>query len=289
MPVNSPFSRFCNASTGPQLAHTENAIGALKIIIQSAHIDGSSCWRWRRPNPSVAIRVNSTKVKTDTQSATYDPTWMEQTLYLLVASPKEEIRMRVYDHHEHRRLLGEASFDMTRLIESGMELNAQLPFLKRRKRRGDLLCSLFYFPISRSLETDVGIVHLTVHRAEDLHRIEGRSSRSCLVVMPIARVRLAWDTPSIHVTPPGKMIDKGLALWESMHEFLCFNKSSCVVYVDVLDPHLEDLALGHVCLGLTDLIEATIAKRGPWPLSGSAAGKLFVSAEWKPLNLKPNI
>jgi len=64
--------------------------------------------------------------------------------------------MQVYNHHEHRELLGEASFDMARLIESRIELDAQLPFLKHRKRRGDLLCSLFYFPVVLSLGNDAG-------------------------------------------------------------------------------------------------------------------------------------
>lgn len=61
--------------------------------------------------------------------------------------------MRVYDHHEHRKydsLLGETSFDMSRLIGRGMELDAQLPFVKQNKRKGDLLCSLFYYPIMLS-------------------------------------------------------------------------------------------------------------------------------------------
>jgi hypothetical protein len=71
MPVHSPFSRFHALKSRQQLAQTDvEAIGALKIIVQSAHIDGPNGW-WRRPNPFITIRVNETQVKTDTQAATY--------------------------------------------------------------------------------------------------------------------------------------------------------------------------------------------------------------------------
>jgi hypothetical protein len=84
------------------------------------------------------------------------------------------------------------------------------------------------------------------------------------------------------------VLENGFAVWESVHEFICFDKSACVVYVDVLNPHLEEPILGHACICLTDLVEATAARRGPWSLSGSAAGKLVASAEWRPLNLEPS-
>ncbi|KAF7367223.1 Tricalbin [Mycena sanguinolenta] len=278
MRSRSPFSRLCNARTRPKNEFEGRAIGALKIIVQSAHIDGPG-WRWRQPNASVTIRTNSTKLKTETQPTTYDPSWITSTFHVLVKSSKQEVEMRVYDD---RRVLGEASFDMSLLVESRMKLDAQLPFSKHHKRRGDLLCSLFYFPIALSPknDSDVGIVCLTLHRAEGLRRHNS---------MPIARIRLAWDAPAIHITRPGKMIENELAVWESMHEFLCFNKSACVVYIDVLNNRREEQVVGHVCISLTDLVEATDTGGGRWPLSGSVAGKLVASAEWRPLDVEPDL
>ncbi|KAJ7042622.1 hypothetical protein C8F04DRAFT_1252040 [Mycena alexandri] len=261
------------------------ATGALKVIIQSAHIDGADVWWQRPPSPFVSIRVNDTRTTTDMQAETYDPSWIRQTFFLLVKSPMETVQLKVYDHHEYRKhgLLGATSFDMNRLSANGMALDAQLPLLKEKKRKGDLLCSLFYYPISISpeKETGVGIVRLIVHRAEDLLPSDG-SSRN-LNIKPKAKIRLDWDGPTIHATPRRRILENRSAVWESQHEFLCFDKCACVVYVDVSDP-----ALGHVSLSLPDLIEATTTKRGPWPLSGSASGKLFASAEWRPLNLEAN-
>lgn len=56
----------------PQPTRTEldsEATGALKIIVQSAHINPLS-WRGRPPNPFVTIRVNGAQVTTDTQAET---------------------------------------------------------------------------------------------------------------------------------------------------------------------------------------------------------------------------
>ncbi|KAJ7785920.1 hypothetical protein B0H16DRAFT_9690 [Mycena metata] len=272
-------------------ASSFEATGALKVIIQSAHIDGADAWyRWRRPpSPFVSIRVSDTRTATDMQADTYDPSWIRQTFFLLVKSPNELVTLKLYDHHAYRkhRFLGATSFAMDRLRSAnGMALDAQLPLLKEKKRKGDLLCSLFYFPVlsSPENETGVGIVRLTVHRAEDLLPSEETSRNS--TIKPKAKIRLAWDGPTIHATPRRKILEENRsAVWESQHEFLCFDKCACVVYVDVSDPHLENPALGHVSISLPDFIDATTAKRGPWPLSGSASGKLFASAEWRPLNL----
>ncbi|KAJ7655185.1 hypothetical protein DFH06DRAFT_1298753 [Mycena polygramma] len=294
MPGRSIFV-FLNLKSAPALNQTKReAVGAVKVIVQSGHINGPN-WLGRAPNPFVSICASGTKVTTDPQPATYDPSWITQTFFLLVKSPNEVIRMKVYDHHEHRKhnaLLGEASFDMSRLIESGMELDAHLALLKQNKRIGDLLCSLFYFPITLPLGNEtahLGNIKTLVLSAWSYigRKIYVQPRRSCRLSIAIANIRLRWDGPSIHVTPRGKIFENGSVVWESTHEFLCFNKSDCVVYVEVLEPDLED-PLGHVSICLTDLVEATIARRGRWPLSGSAAGKLVAFAEWKPLDIELN-
>ncbi|KAJ6501681.1 hypothetical protein C8R47DRAFT_1253553 [Mycena vitilis] len=149
MPGRSIFV-FLNLKSAALKQKRSEAVGVVKVIVQSGHINGPS-WLGRAPNPFVSICASRAKVTTDPQPATYDPSWITQTFFLLVESPNEVIRMKVYDRHEHRKhnaLLGEASFDMSRLMESGMELDAHLALLKQNKRIGDLLCSLFYFPIT---------------------------------------------------------------------------------------------------------------------------------------------
>ncbi|KAJ6575513.1 hypothetical protein B0H10DRAFT_2104004 [Mycena sp. CBHHK59/15] len=78
-----------------------------------------------------------------------DPSWITQTHFLLVTSLAEDLELVVYDHHTHRKqsLIGMASFNISRLIESGMLMHIELPILKANRQMGDLLCSLVYYPI----------------------------------------------------------------------------------------------------------------------------------------------
>jgi len=135
-----------------------------------------------------------------------------------------------------------------------------------------LLFSLFYYPVSAALEdkSSVGIVRLVVQRVEELRATE---AAPCSAL--VAKVRLGWDEPPILVTPRRKL-SNGTAAWEATHEFLCFDNATCVLYIDVLN-NLKDSPLGHLSVCLMDLVEATIARRGPWPLSGSTTAKLFIS------------
>ncbi|KAK7064550.1 tricalbin [Favolaschia claudopus] len=285
-----PFSRLFSS---PSL-NTQNSlevIGVLKLIIQSAHIDGpDGILQWRQPNPSVTVILDDRQVETGVQAATYDPTWITSTFYLLVKSPEEDMTLRVHDQGKYRkhRIIGEAFLAMKHLLDSRVQLNVQLPFLKHHKRRGDLLCSMFYFPVIPSQENDsnIGVVRLTVQRAENLGQAGDNSIFSSRISALVARIRLALNAAPIHVTPPANKLEDGSAVWESVHDFLCFDKTACVLYIDVVDRHSRDPLLGHICVCLTDVIEAADVKRGPWPLSGSAAGRLAVSAEWKSLDLE---
>ncbi|KAJ7225894.1 hypothetical protein GGX14DRAFT_556638 [Mycena pura] len=279
MPSTPDDPALLNLQDEPQIAQDPfETMGVVKVIIQSAHIDTRNEWWWSRPpNPFVVVQVDVARATTSTQAATYDPSWLTQAFCLLVKSPKEDVKMMVYNSHRHRKyrsLLGAASFSMSNLTESRMSLDVQLSLLKARRRAGDLSCSFFYYPISMSSEIDagIGIARLTVHWAEELQQVS---------IKPMAQIRLGWDAPPIHVTPRRKN-----AVWESTHEFLCFNMTTCVVYIDVVDPgpKLDDPLIGHVCICLMDLVEATKAKRGRWALSGCSTGKLVASAQWRKLS-----
>ncbi|KAJ7293187.1 hypothetical protein C8J57DRAFT_18714 [Mycena rebaudengoi] len=222
------------------------------------------------------------------QAQTRDPNWMTETYYLLT-SLQEDLRFLVYDHHTHRRrgLIGSASLHVSRFTEGEM-IDVVLQILKGKKRKGDMLCSVVYYPVVSSEEENpneaAGIVHLIIHHAEGLQATEGPSRR----LEAIAKLRLEWDAPSIHITPRRKAHMNKLVVWESGHEFLCLDKARCVIYVDIVDPGLNDPLLGYLNLCLNDLVDATSAGRRSWPLSGSETGILVASAKWKPLDMVHN-
>ncbi|KAJ7102309.1 hypothetical protein B0H15DRAFT_324788 [Mycena belliarum] len=272
----SSVSRYCGSRSEDELDATLEATGALKIVIQSAHIGGARS-RWKRPpKPFVSVKVSDSQAETGAQAETYDPSWIAQTFFLLVKSQKEQLRIILYDHKTYGKpeILGAAAIDISRLIKSGIVLDAQLPVLKESKQKGDLLCSLFYYPVSISPSNGNGLLAFA------------EAHSRCVKAIAKIRLNLESDAPSIHVTPRRK-INNGSVEWESMREFLCFDKNTCVMYIDVFDSHLDE-QLGHLSICLTDLVEATLAKRGPWPLSGSAIGKLVASAEWRPLDYTPS-
>lgn len=184
-----------------------------------------------------------------------------------------------------------------------MTLDACLSLLRGKGRKGDLLCSLIYYPISTpreeksngkwsaivlmeiliSLVLGVGIVHLVLARVENLRPAAGNNHRLSVV----AKVHLGLDGPTIYTTRRRTLSD-GTAIWDATHEFICFDKTTCIIYIDVLS-YQESSIFGHVSIFLTDLDEATMEGRGSWPLSGSAAGRLIASAEWKPLSLESRL
>ncbi|KAJ7650208.1 hypothetical protein FB45DRAFT_1017606 [Roridomyces roridus] len=214
----------------------------------------------------------------------YDPSWLSQTFYFLVTNPTEEVQLVLHDHRGRPSVLGVGTFDLSLVTgsdaksdsDSGIALNTYLSILKGKQRRGDLLCSFIYIPISTTLpeeKSNVGIVHIFLSGVDNLLP----SNR----ISAVAAVRLAWDLPPIYTTPR-VALSNGSGNWGTTHEFLCFDKTACVIYIDVLNYDCHDESIGHVHIFLVDLLEATVRS---WPLSGTTAGRLTVSAQWRALDL----
>ncbi|KAF7320037.1 Ammonium transporter [Mycena kentingensis (nom. inval.)] len=121
-------------------------VGVLKVIVQSAHIE-PNLRRWCCRPPSAFVAVQAT-ARTKIQPETHDPSWLEETFYILIKSAKQDVQLQVYDARRHRRdkLVGTASFS----VGGGLQVDTQLPILKKRtgQMMGDLSCSLFYYPVN---------------------------------------------------------------------------------------------------------------------------------------------
>jgi Ca2+-dependent lipid-binding protein len=77
-------------------------------------------------------------------------------------------------------------------------------------------------------------------------------------------------------------------VWEASQEFICADKASSVVTIEVIDERdfLKDPVIGYLSIKLEDLLEAKkVVGRDWWPLSGCASGKIRLGIEWKPLNM----
>ena len=128
----------------------------------------------------------------------------------------------------------------------------------------------------------VGVVRLTIHQAKDLDHTKSLSGE----LNPLARVILGSSPHVHHSTPRRKHTNN--PVWESATEFLCTDRASSVITINVVDDRdfLGDPTLGLLRVKLDDLLEATKeVGKDWWPLSGCNTGRLRLSTEWKPLNM----
>lgn len=125
-------------------------------------------------------------------------------------------------------------------------------------------------------------MRFTVHQAKDLDTTKPRTAD----LNPYAKVFLGNSGVPIHTTARVKHTVQ--PIWESTTEFLCTNRASSIVTVNVIDDRdfLKDPVVGSLSVRLEDVLKARKeAGRDWWPLSGCKSGRLRLTVEWKPLNM----
>lgn len=136
-------------------------------------------------------------------------------------------------------------------------------------------------PVHLPFVKAVGIVRLTIHQAKEL------DAGSFLTgdLNPLAKVYLGANKSSVHTTTTMKHTNS--PVWESAHEFLCADRKSSVITVNVIDDRdlLKDPIVGVVSIALRDLLECKKTNRDWFPLSNCKSGRIRMSAEWKPLDM----
>lgn len=131
-------------------------------------------------------------------------------------------------------------------------------------------------------ESAVGIVRLTIHQAKELDHTKSLSGD----LNPLCKVFVGGNSSPIHTTPIMKHSNN--PVWESPIEFICADKASSVITLQVIDDRdfLKDPVVGYMSVRLEDLLAAKKeAGKDWWPLSSCKSGRLRLSVEWKPLNM----
>jgi Ca2+-dependent lipid-binding protein len=220
------------------------------------------------------------------------------------------------DYNEHRKdtELGASMFELGKLSEDATQEDLSLPILKDGKEKGELRFDVSYFPVlmpqvgesgveelpeSSALppffrdlslicnrRADVGIVRFTIHQAKDLDTSKPRTAD----MSPYAKVFLGNSTVPTHTT--ARMKHTVQPIWESATEFLCANRTSSTITVNVIDDRefLKDPVIGSLSVRLEDLLNARKeAGRDWWPLSGCKSGRLRLTVDWKPLHMAGGI
>ncbi|KAJ7071483.1 C2 domain-containing protein [Mycena amicta] len=273
-------------------APLDTAIGVLQVTIASARGITGTKIGGGTPDPYISLSLNNreelavTKYKSDT----YNPTWME-TKFILINSLNESLVLSLYDYNDHRKnaLLSSTSFELAQLQEDAVREGIEAPLLKDGKERGMLRYDLSFYPVLKPEEgkelpdTSVGIVRLTIHQAKELDQSKSMSGD----LNPFAKVCLGDRKNEVFRTRRFKHTNA--PVWEQAYEFLCADKSSSLILMEVIDDRdfLKDPVVGYMSIKLEDLLQSKAGEAGrDWfPLSNCKSGKVRMSADWKPLNM----
>ncbi|KAG1715796.1 hypothetical protein ID866_1372 [Astraeus odoratus] len=269
------------------------AIGVVQVTVEAARGLKGSKIGGGSPDPYVSITINNRQelAKTKYRHDTHNPTWME-TKFILVNSLQEPLVLNIMDYNEHRKdtSLGAVTFELQKLQEDATIEGIQLPILKDGKDRGHLRFNVSYYPVLKPElvdgkeelpNTNVGIVRLTLHQAKDLDSSKSLSGD----LNPLVKVYLGNNDSAIHRTQIIKHTNN--PVWESPTEFLCLDKRSSMVTINVVDDRdfLKDPVIGSMVVRLEDLLSGVSEGRDWWPLKNCKTGKIRISAQWKPLHM----
>ena len=271
----------------------DSAIGVLKINIIDARGLNSVKIGGGAPDPyvSVALGAKPPIGKTKVIDSTSSPTWNE-TQFVLINSLSDVLNLSLWDYNEHRpdNLLGTVSQELKTLETDAEQEGIVGKILEGGKTRGQVRYDMAFYPVLQPTkaadgtiepppDTTAGIVRFTIHQAKDVD-IAGEHGD----LNTFAEVYLGGSKKPVHKT---QTIKKSKApIFESNCEFLVPDKSSSVVTVKVIDDNrLQDDILGTLSIKLTDLLTAKERQQDWLPLSGSRAGKIRVSTEWKPVGI----
>lgn len=280
-------------------APVDAAIGVIKVTVYNARNIKASKIGGGTPDPYVSLSINNRAelTKTTYKDSTNNPTWNE-TKFLLINSLTDNLVLTAMDYNEHRKdtELGASMFELGKLNEDATQEDLSLPILKDGKEKGELRFDVSYFPVLKPQvnesgieelpESNVGIVRFTIHQAKDLDTSKPRTAD----LNPYAKVFLGNSTVPTHTTDRKKHTVQ--PIWESATEFLCANRASSIITVNVIDDRdfLKDPVIGSLSARLEDLLNARKdAGRDWWPLSGCKSGRLRLTVDWKPLQMAGGI
>ena len=270
----------------------DSAIGVLKVHIIDARGLKAVKLGGGAPDPyvSVALGAKEPVSRTKTVSSSSNPTFNE-TQFILINTLADILNLHLYDYNDHRpdNLLGTVTRELATLNDDAEQQGIVGSILGGGKERGELRYDLAYFPVLQPQkaadgtveplpDTSTGIVRLTIHQAKDLD-----ISREHGTLNPFAKIFLGGSKQPVHVTP---ILKKANApIWESHCEFLVPEKHRSVISLQIIDSKelAHDPTLGRLTVKLDDLLEAKERQQDWLPLQGSRAGKVRMTAEWKPV------
>lgn len=242
-------------------------MGVLKLTIRSAKGVKAAKLGGGAPDPYVSVSVagKAAVAKTAHKNSTHDAQYNE-VKFILINSLSDVLALTLWDWNSHRpdTELGVANFDLKRLEADANQERVSEQFIKDGKGRGELRFDANFYPVLKPTkladgtledlpETRTGVVRLVIHQAKEL---DGTRTLSKSAVNPFARLYIGGQKEAVHKT--GTFKSNFNPSWESPFEFLCPDKDSSVITVQVIDDRdfSVDPVLGRLSVSLKDLLTA---------------------------------
>lgn len=270
----------------------DSAIGVLKLYVRGARSLKATKIGGGAPDPYVTIALGSkpsiAKTKTITNSS--NPSFQE-THFILINSLADILAFSVFDYNDHRpdSLLGTVTQELAGLADDAEQESIVSRVISGGKDRGELRYDMSYFPVLQPTknpdgtieappDSQTGIVRFFIHQAKDLDIARQHGDLS-----PFVKVFLGGSKTEVHRTQIMKHAPQ--PIWESHTEFLVPEKNNSVVTLQVINTKdfAPDPKLGNLSVKLSDLLEAGERQQDWFPLQNSRAGKIRLSAVWKPV------
>lgn len=77
-----------------------------------------------------------------------------ETKFILINALNESLVLKLWDYNDHRKntLLGDAMFDLSKLIEDATQENVESPVLRDGKPKGELKYDIAFYPVLEAKE-----------------------------------------------------------------------------------------------------------------------------------------
>jgi Ca2+-dependent lipid-binding protein len=270
----------------------DSAIGVLKVYIRGARSLKAVKIGGGAPDPYVSFALGSKPSigKTKTINSTSNPSFQE-THFILINSLADLLSFSVFDYNEHRpdNLLGTVTQELAPLADDAEQEGIVSRVIHGGKDRGELRYDLSYFPVLQPTknadgtiepppESQTGIVRFFIHQGKDLDIARQHGDLN-----PFVKMYLGGSKTEVHRTQVMKHAPQ--PIWESHTEFLVPEKNNSVITLQVINgkDFAPDPRLGNLTVKLSDLLEAGERQQDWFPLQNSRAGKIRLSAIWKPV------
>lgn len=249
---------------------------------------------------------NAELARTSAVEDTSNPKW-DETHFVLLNNLNDSIYLQVMDRNAGRKdsPVGIASFDLKEVAEANNVVEGlNLVVYRSGKPVGEVKCDMRYFPVSQPqkkedgtivppAQSNSGVLRFTVHECKDLGGDAAAAKRSSGLNLPLPILGGKDDINAyavVTVNGQEKLRTKPFKRsvnprWDKFVEVFVADKTKLDLGVNIVDSRefSDDEVIGRWRSSFTDMEEDHIKKGMDWWNLKDGAGRIHLSAMWKPI------